>query len=393
MISQITDKQYDVIIAGAGPAGCSAAFFLAKQGFEVLLADKAVFPRDKVCGDGIGPNALDVLDRMDIVGAIEAEKPWKATHVAVQSPQGSVLKGKIPKKDNLRDFYYIFPRFDFDAVLFNHLKYVTNVKTLENFQITDLLYNEKRICGVTGKYNNKSERINGKYIIGADGVNSIIARKLNLLNNNKHHKCFSVRAYFDNVSGLDTSLEIYFDKSVLPGYGWIFPVSENKANIGVGIDMFELSRSSKNIRQLFEAFIEKFAQDKLEKAVMLKDSFKGCQLNMRSFAGPRYKDNVFLIGDAGSMINPVTGEGIDYALRSGEHAALALGQALSENKKTGKVYQDMCMPGINWLSFIFIKRIFFFIMKTFLFNFIEYLSIKNPDRVRALAKSIIYRKK
>lgn len=394
MINSIIRKQYDVIIAGAGPAGCSAANFLARQGHEVLLLDKAKFPRDKTCGDCISPATMNILDRIGVSNEIEARKPWKVDNVILSSPDGSIMKGKIPKVKNLRDYAYIFPRRDFDTILFNYTKAVPNITALENFKVTDLLYDDRKICGIAGKFNNQIVNITGKYIIGADGVNSVIAKKLNLFNGNNNHKAFAIRAYFENVSNLDSSIELHFDKTIYPGYGWIFPISDNKANVGAGTDMRSFYKNDQNLKDLFRVFIEKnkFAKEKLKNASMVENTFKGCLLSTRSYHGARHKDNVLLIGDAGSMIDPTTGEGIAYALRTGESAAYAIDIALSKksNKAAGWTYKKIWKYGFNWRRFTILLRIRDFIMSKFLVNLLVFLASKDSQKASKLSKYIMH---
>lgn len=383
MTNNITRKQYDCIIVGAGPAGCSAAYSLAMQGHEVLLADKAKFPRDKVCGDCLGPASLEYMDRIGILKDIEAGNPWKTDHVIINSPNGYISKSKIPKVNGFRDYNYVFPRIDLDAIFLKYIKTIHNITAVENFMVIDLLYEQGKVCGVTGKFKNQILNINGRYIIGADGVNSIIAKRLNLINKDNDHRCFSIRAYFDNVTNIDSAIELYFDKLILPGYAWIFPVSETKANIGIGMDMRALKKSDEKLKNLFEMFIEsnKAVKEKLRNAAIIEKSLKGCFLATRSYPGPRHKDNVLLIGDAGSMIHPLTGEGISSALRTGECAANAIGISLTGKsfKSTGKTYQKMWKENIKWYDFKIIKRSAFYLTKKFLADFIVCKAAKNPE--------------
>ena len=132
-------KKYDVIVVGAGPAGCSASYFIAGRGYEVLLIDKAKFPRDKACGDAISALSLDVLDRMDVSGKIDSINPQRIDEVAISSPAGEIVRCKVPSADGLRDYGYTIPRKDFDFLLLEHVKGISNVSVLENLGVKDLI--------------------------------------------------------------------------------------------------------------------------------------------------------------------------------------------------------------------------------------------------------------
>ncbi|MCP4134639.1 MAG: geranylgeranyl reductase family protein [bacterium] len=355
MIDELKKKDFDVIIVGAGPAGCSAAYFLSTQGYSVLLLDKASFPRDKICGDGIGSHSLSLLEKIGALEKIESIKPHKTSFVSVSAPNSQIMKGKIPSVNGLRDFGYIIPRMKFDFLLFDYIRSSTETTVLENFSVTDLLYDGEHACGVRGLYNNSTEELTAKCIIGADGANSIVARKLSLYNGAPKHRAIAVRAYFENVEGLDDSFGIHYDEAVVPGYGWIFPTGESSANVGVGI--FNKHKDSKRVKELFEIFIEKnkFAQAKLKNAVMVEKSFKGFPLTCGSFPSKRNAANVLLIGDAGSFIDPLTGEGIYYALKSGELSTIAIMTGLSNKNKfnsIGDLYENLWRKDFRWKDFI-----------------------------------------
>ena len=344
-------KKYDVIVVGAGPAGCSASYFIARRGYEVLLIDKAKFPRDKACGDAISALALDVLDRMDVSGKIEDINPQRIDDVAISSPAGEIVRCKIPSADGLRDYGYTIPRKEFDFLLLEHVKGISNVSVLENLEVKDLIYDEKGICGISGRYEKQLVEFTCRFIVGADGAHSIIAKRLHTQNNDPKHRAFALRAYFENVEGLDKCIEIHYEESILPGYGWIFDIGNGKANVGIGI--FNRFMSSKGIKNLFMKFIEenRYAKEKLKKAHMIENSLKGWLLPFGSFPSKRSAENVMVIGDAGSFVDPITGEGIYYALKSGEYVsqAISAGPVNADNSDTvGDMYEKLWRRGFRW---------------------------------------------
>jgi geranylgeranyl reductase family protein len=334
------NKYYDVIVVGAGPAGCSAACFIAQKGYEVLLIDKAKFPRDKICGDGFSASSLAVLEKLGALEVVERANPFRIDKVTVSSPNGTVVSAKPPSVEGLRDYGYVIPRKEFDNLFLQFTKGIPKVKLLENTHVEELIYDGLDVCGVRSK----NETFMGKIIIGADGVHSTIAKILSLRNDNPKHRGIALRAYFDNVENLNHEIE-------LPGYAWIFPTSEHTANIGVGI----LTRfaDSTGIRDLFYRFLEKnnHARIKLTNAQMIENSLRGCPLPIGSFPSERSNRNVLLLGDAASFVDTLTGEGIYYALRSGEYAAEAIDLTLSKSnrlERVGTIYEKLWKKEFKW---------------------------------------------
>ena len=384
---------YDVIVVGAGPAGCSAAFFAAQAGARVLLLDKGEFPRDKVCGDGISPRALAVLDRIGVSEKIEDSSSFRINGVLVSSPNGTIMRSRIPMVDGFRNYGLVLPRKIFDQLLFDHVRRLENIDVLQPSAATDLLYEGEDICGVRATGGDGMIDIHGNTIIGADGVHSLVAKRLSLGNQEARYRAFGIRAYFDNVSGLKGCLEIHYDKAVLPGYAWVCPIGERQANVGVGV-INRYTRSN-GIKSLFQSFIKNspVVRERLGSAKMIEDSLKGWPIAMGSFPGPRGKDNVVLIGDAGSMIDPLTGEGIYTALRSGELSAQALDlyrEGRKESESFSKIYERLWKREFKWSEFK--PGSFYQVLlcsKAFV-NLAVSRAARNPKRAAVLAGAIIH---
>lgn len=393
-VSKASHKsKYDTIVVGAGPAGCSAAFFMAQAGARVLLIDKGVFPRDKVCGDGISPRALAVLDRIGVSEKIEESGVCKVNEVLVSSPNGTIMRSRIPAVDGFRDYGIVLRREVLDHLFFDHVRRLENIDVLQRSVVTDLFYEGEDVCGVRVAGRDGAIDIPGNTIIGADGVHSLVAKRLSLSNREPRHRAFGIRAYFDDVSDLRDCLEIHYDKTVLPGYAWVFPTGEGQANIGVGV----INRYTKSagIGSLFQSFIESSPaiRERLRSATMVGDSLKGWPIAMGSFPGPRGKGNVVLIGDAGSMIDPLTGEGIYTALRSGELSARALAlyrEGREEKVSFSTIYERLWEREFKWNEF---KPGYFYQVllhsKTFV-NLAVSRAARNPKRAAALAGAIMH---
>ncbi|MBW1897783.1 MAG: geranylgeranyl reductase family protein [Deltaproteobacteria bacterium] len=343
-------ETYDAIIVGAGPAGCSAATFIAGLGYDVLLVDRAKFPRDKVCGDGISATSIAVLDRMGVLKRIEDTNPQIYDGVTVSAPNSCIMMGKNPPVDGLTDYGYVIPRKEFDNTLLDFVREIPNVEVRERFHVKDLVREGGKICGITGE----EEKYRGRIIIGADGAHSVVARKLSLLNTDPRHKAFAMRAYFENVEGLTNSIEIHYEKSILPGYAWIFPTGKTTANVGIGVGTRFME--AKGIKNLFNIFLERncFAREKLGNANMIENTLKGWPIPFGSLPSKRSRGNVLLIGDAASFVDTLTGEGIYYALRSGEYAARAVSEVLKnpgKEERAGGIYEKLWKKEFKWKEF------------------------------------------
>lgn len=152
----IGEETYDVIVVGAGPAGCSAAYFAAQEGFKVVLVDKATFPRDKACGDGISPRGLEILERIGVLGAIDSEDPFRVNGVLVSSPNGLVMRSYIPTVDRCRNYGYVFPRRTFDALLVEYVSNQRNITVRMACEVNDLIDEGRGVGGVKARCDGES---------------------------------------------------------------------------------------------------------------------------------------------------------------------------------------------------------------------------------------------
>lgn len=333
----------DICIVGAGPGGCSTALFLAKAGVPSLLIDKARFPRDKICGDGLSGWSVAMLNRLDpalkdqLAASHNALPSWGARFVA---PNRQVLE--VPFVDrhllNARPPGYVATRLWFDNFLMEQCKQHPLIEVVEGVAMEQ--WEQQAQDKVLLQNAAGTLQVEAKLAIFANGAHSLQAKELANLHPDKKHYVAGIRAYYDGVEGLhpDGHIELHFLKEFLPGYFWIFPLPGGRANVGAGMRSDMVAKKKVNLRKAMLQLIEADPQlkERFKNARRLGE-VKGFGLPLGSKKRPVSGDNFLLVGDAASLIDPFTGEGIGNALASGELAARWAQKAL-EDKKYSAAY-------------------------------------------------------
>jgi geranylgeranyl reductase family protein len=343
------ENEFDVIVVGAGPGGSTTASFLSKNGARVLLLDKASFPRDKTCGDAIGRRCETIMKELGIPKEVEKIPHAKIFGVTFSAPNGKIAEIAVPKGRN-SDYSYCARREVFDNIVFQFAKKQENVHAIENFMVTDVLKEKKGekdfVVGVKGTYlKSKHEtEFRAKVVVGADGALSVVARKLGLNEVDLPHHCVAVRAYYDGVEGLTDKIEIHFVESSMPGYFWIFPIEEGKANVGIGMLSNEITERGIKLQETMFKVIQNEPMFKARfKNAKLVSDVKGWTLPLGSKERKSYGDGFVLVGDAASLIDPFSGEGVGNAMIAGKIAATTIAKALQLNdfsENTLKAYHQ-----------------------------------------------------
>lgn len=327
----------NVCIIGAGPAGATAALQLAYMGIHCVVVDKAVFPRDKVCGDGLSGKVLTLLGRIDqgiadrLLAASFKEDSWGVNFVAANR-----MGMDIPYKPNYEKLPgephgFVCKRIDFDNFLADELKRCPQVTLLEGTDITGQVLQEDGYL-LTG--NKGAFQLKAKLVIVANGAYSSFTKEVAGIRMEPEHYVAGIRAYYKGVTGLHTDkfIELHFLKNVLPGYFWIFPLPNGEANVGVGMLSKSIHRKKANLKQLLHDTITHDPEMKERfKDAELMGSIDGYGLPLgskkRALSGERY----MLVGDAGYLIDPFTGEGIGNALYTGRMAAQQAAASIAVN--------------------------------------------------------------
>jgi menaquinone-9 beta-reductase len=324
---------YDAVIVGAGPGGSSAASYLAGYGYRVLLLDKDTFPHEKICGDGIAPRAVHSLYKMDLRDELEG-KFQRTSGIRFYATRGGLTEVRYPMGSRYPDHGYVVPRVELDSILLRKAERM-GAEIMQSCRVRDVLPEEGGIFpGVTADYRGEKVEIRARYIVGADGPSSCIGKSLGLLNDDPLYLGVSVRAYMTGVEGLADCLEIYPESAITPSCGWIFPVDENTANVGVGYMLYASAKRRINLNRVFEDFASRtrYAAQKLHRAERV-GRLRGALLRVGLGGSVQRLANVLLVGDAASLTNPISGEGITYALESGRWAGETIAAALRSGNR------------------------------------------------------------
>jgi menaquinone-9 beta-reductase len=319
-------SEFDVIILGAGPGGCTAGLALGSSGLKVALIEKDRFPREKVCGDAIPAYVPKVLNTINpeyerAFGRVKEKNRIDICRII--SPNGKSLDLKFP------EYGFTCKRQIFDSFLFELTGHLPNITILQENQVRDIVVNNNGVTVSTDKnYNLKAQ-----LFIGCDGANSIAGKKLSGSGASTDKSSVAVRAYFKNVKDVQPgTIEFHFMKNFLPGYFWIFPLPQNQFNVGLGMPSKSVSKKKISLRNELSKIIEndpnispRFLM--AEMTGEIKGHFLPMSTNRIPISGYRF----MLCGDAASLVNPATGGGIGQAMQSGRFAGWQAQKCFEKN--------------------------------------------------------------
>ncbi len=333
----------DVCIVGAGPGGVATALRLNQLGVPVVLLDKAKFPRDKICGDAISGKAATVLRRIDpaIMEEFEAATSvqtdiWGIRFVAPNCREIDVPFRANYDPENDPKQGYVSKRIDFDNFLVEQVRKRPGIQFFEEISIEKYERTERGylLTDRSGKF-----QVEARLLIVSNGANSNFSRNHAGLEKDPGHHAGAVRAYYRNVEGMhpDGFIELHFLKEISPGYLWIFPLPNGYANVGLGMRSDHLSRTKFNLRNgLLEVVAEHPNLRERFKNAELHGKVVGYGLPLGSKKRRISGDHFMLVGDAGHLVDPLSGEGIGNAIYSGAIAAEQARKCLEVNDLSAK---------------------------------------------------------
>jgi geranylgeranyl reductase family protein len=331
-VSQEVPQEADVIVVGAGPAGSATACYLARAGIDVLVLEKATFPREKVCGDGMTPRAVKALVGMGV--PIGEQDGWVRNKGLRIIGGGVRLELPWPELSSYPGYGLVRSRLDFDETLARTAQ-KAGARLLEGVTVTGpVLDDDGRLTGVRTRSTDDTERQYGaRVVVAADGNSSRLSLAMGLGKRDDRPLGVAVRTYYTSPRHDDDYLESWLDlwdgDRLLPGYGWIFGMGDGTSNVGLG--MLNTSASFKNVdyRDLLRRWLAGMPAEWGYTEENRTEPVRGAALPMGFNRTPHYTRGLLLAGDAGGMVNPFNGEGIAYAMESGELAAQVIAEALA----------------------------------------------------------------
>jgi menaquinone-9 beta-reductase len=327
----------DVIVVGAGPGGSAASYHMARHGLRVLLLEKTEFPREKVCGDGLTPRATRQLIRM---GVDTSEKAGWLQNKGLRVIGGGVrLELDWPELASFPNYGLVRTRLDFDDMLAKRAVEAGAVLRTGVTVTGPVLDADGRAIGVQARTGAESQvQYRAPLIVAADGVSGKLPLALGLAKRDDRPIGVAVRRYHHSpVRADDDYLESWLElrsaqdpEQLLPGYGWIFGLGDGRVNVGLGILNSSAAFGKTNYRAMLNDWLATTPPDwGLRDEAGAAGPILGAALPMGFNRVPHYTRGVMLVGDSGGMVNPMNGEGIAYAMESGELAAEVAVQALA----------------------------------------------------------------
>jgi menaquinone-9 beta-reductase len=338
-MSRPADADADVIVVGAGPSGATAAYHLARAGVSVLLLEKASFPREKVCGDGLTPRGVAQLIKLGIDTSEDAG--WLHNKGLRIYGGGMRLHLDWPELGDFPGYGLVRKRADLDEMLARHAQ-KAGAQLHERCTVTGPVTDADtgRIVGVTAKHEDGDEvTYRSRVVIAADGNSARLAIARGLDREDTRPMGVAIRTYFTSPRTHDDWLETWLELdngSTLPGYGWIFGMGDGTSNVGLGILNTDHSYGRLDYKQLLRRWLDHLPAEWQYTPEFQVGPIRGAALPMGFNRKPIYDRGLMLVGDSAGLVNPFNGEGISYAMESAEVAADLIVSALARDNAAAR---------------------------------------------------------
>jgi geranylgeranyl reductase family protein len=327
------NESAQVVVVGAGPAGSATAAALAADGVDVLLVDKATFPREKTCGDGLTPRSVAVLERMGVLPELESAGALRIGGARLYAPNGRFAEVAFEELgETSHPFGLTIPRQTLDAVLLERARRAGSCFA-SPLRVTGLVRQDGAVVGVRGTLADEAVTLRAEVTCLATGAAMPLVQEAGLLPA-APPVIRATRGYFRGLASAEPLFQFHFDPRLLPGYGWLFPLAGGRANVGIGI--YARRRAVPPYR-LYERFVSTNPQVRNQLAGTTPEAAPKSYLLRYDFPTMRTEtDGLLLVGEAAGLVNPINGEGVGYALESGLLAARVIRQALAAGDVSGR---------------------------------------------------------
>ncbi|MDP5227486.1 MULTISPECIES: geranylgeranyl reductase family protein [Arthrobacter] len=345
----------NVLIVGAGPAGSTAAHYLAQAGAEVTVLEKTAFPREKVCGDGLTPRAVREIVKLGLPH--EEADGWRRNKGLRLIAGGRQVEVPWPEVGDFPQYGLIRTRLGFDEALARHAQ-ASGATVLERHSVTEALRDDAgRVIGAraslldgNGRKTGETRDFHADVVLAADGNSTRTAVSLGVAKRDDRPLGVAVRGYYESPRHEDDWMEGWLelpgkDGQPLPGYGWIFGVGDGTSNVGLGILNSSKEFGRLDYKQVMRDWVAGMPEGWGYREENLVGEIRGAALPMGFNRTPHHLPGMLLLGDAGGMVSPFNGEGISYAMESARFAAERILDARSAARwagptAVGRVYDD-----------------------------------------------------
>jgi geranylgeranyl reductase family protein len=339
--ARAADDDADVIVVGAGPGGSSAAYHLARAGLDVLVLEKSTFPREKVCGDGLTPRAVKQLAGLGI--PLKPEDGWFPNKGLRIIGGGVRIELEWPELTSYPGYGLVRSRLGLDETVARAAQRA-GARLHEGVNVTGPVVDDSgRLAGVTarrtGDADGSEHTYRARLVVAADGNSSRLSLAMGLRKRDDRPMGVAIRTYYRSPRHDDDYLETWLDlwdgDALLPGYGWIFGVGDGTSNVGLGLLNTSSSFQQVDYRAMLRRWLANMPAEWGYTEENRTTPIRGAALPMGFNRTPHYTRGLLLVGDAGGMVNPFNGEGIAYAMESGEIAARVIAKALARPSRAG----------------------------------------------------------
>jgi menaquinone-9 beta-reductase len=311
-------QAYDLVVVGAGPGGSATAHYASKAGLATLLLDRQEFPRDKACGDGLMPHAASEISLMGLGDWLAEPHHGMFTGLSIYTQTAYLRQGVPPSLHGPRG--YVVRREETDAKLLERARWA-GAEFRPGVKATELLRSPAGdVIGIEAARGDEDLRFEAPLVVAADGVGGFAANGMK-----KHQNAVARRRYYRGVDGPNKEdLHVFVTRDMNDhgaGYGWVFYFGDGRANVGAGVSTRALQRTGRNLKDFFDRFLEEPQIASWLEGAAPEGPAKSWSLKMGMWGARRYARGLMMVGDAGSMVHPISGEGVGYAIESGRLAA------------------------------------------------------------------------
>lgn len=312
-------------MVGAGPAGAATALYAARAGLEVALIDKRTFPRDKICGDAVARKSLTHLRELGILDRVCTTTHEPIGRAVLSAPNGKEVAIDLSSREEPAP-HMVCRREIFDHAIVEAAR--PHCTVIEGAAVTDVIRANGGVTGVTIRDGSGNRDIRARVVVGADGFDSVVARRLGLYRHDSSRWFVATRGYYRGVEVAPRTVEVHFFDETLPGFLWFFPTGDGVTNVGLGLVHLDLKRRHVKLRDVHEAVIASpRMRERFRRAERIGE-VHGWNLPTPDFSRTLAGDGFLLAGDAAGLVDPFSGEGIGNAMDSAKVGASVIAESV-----------------------------------------------------------------